>query len=55
MWFAWILLAVHLLRALSVQLRVGAKPPDKPIRQGPANVVTMIELALVAGIVCYFL
>lgn len=55
MWFAWVLLVIHLLRALSVQLRVGAKPSDKSIKQGPANVVTMIELALVAGIVVYFL
>lgn len=55
MWFAWVLLAVHLMRALSVQLRVGAKPADKPVKQGVANVVTMVELALVAGIVYYFL
>lgn len=55
MWFAWVLLVIHLLRALSTQLAVGVKPTDRPMKQGVANVVTLVELAVVAGIVVYFL
>lgn len=52
MWLAWYLVVVFCLRALVVQLLVGQDPSKrKPVRQGVANVVTMINLATVAAIV----
>jgi hypothetical protein len=52
MWLAWYLVVFFCIRALSVQLRVDAEPTKrKPVRQGIANVVTMLNLATVAAIV----
>lgn len=52
MWLAWYLIVLFCIRALTVQLVVGVEPNKrKPVRQGVANVVTMINLATVAAIV----
>lgn len=55
MWFAWVLIAFFLIRVLFVQASVGVKPKCEPVKQGVANAATVINLALVAGIVAYFL
>jgi len=52
MWLAWVFIGFFCIRAVAVQLLVGVEPAKrKPVRQGVANVVTMINLAFVAAIV----
>jgi hypothetical protein len=52
MWLAWVLVVYFCAKALAVQLKVGVDVSKaQPVKQGVANVVTMISLGLVAAIV----